>query len=345
MMHGYLAFDAAGELLVPFRTWRNTSTGPAAERLSEALGVQHPAALVDRAPVPGGPRRRAARRRDRRRHHPRRATCTDASPGGTSSASGTRRGMFPIDPATRDYDAAMLETRPTPCSPPRRTCSACRTCRALLPEVLVAGAGRRRRSPPRAPPGSTRPARSSPASRSARPRATPAPAWSRRTPSPRAPATSASARASSRWSCSSSPLTHRARGTRRRHHARPATPWRWCTATTARARSPAGPGCSDASPRPQRHRPTPIGSTTSTRPSSPRPRRRADPDAGGLLSFNYLAGEPVTHVEDGRPLLRPHPRQHASRSATWCAPRCTARSRPWPSAWTSCTANRCRSTG
>jgi sugar (pentulose or hexulose) kinase len=28
-----------------------------------------------------------------------------------------------------------------------------------------------------------------------------------------------------------------------------------------------------------------------------------DPDAGGLLSFNYLAGEPVTHVEDGRPLL------------------------------------------
>ena len=34
MMHGYLAHDAAGELLVPFRTWRNTSTGPAAEQLS-----------------------------------------------------------------------------------------------------------------------------------------------------------------------------------------------------------------------------------------------------------------------------------------------------------------------
>ena len=30
MMHGYLAFDAEGELLVPFRTWRNTNTGPAA---------------------------------------------------------------------------------------------------------------------------------------------------------------------------------------------------------------------------------------------------------------------------------------------------------------------------
>ena len=28
MMHGYLPFDAAGNLLVPFRTWRNTMTGP-----------------------------------------------------------------------------------------------------------------------------------------------------------------------------------------------------------------------------------------------------------------------------------------------------------------------------
>ena len=31
MMHGYLAFDREGKLLVPFRTWRNTCTGPAAE--------------------------------------------------------------------------------------------------------------------------------------------------------------------------------------------------------------------------------------------------------------------------------------------------------------------------
>ena len=30
MMHGYLAFDKAGELLVPFRTWRNTITEEAA---------------------------------------------------------------------------------------------------------------------------------------------------------------------------------------------------------------------------------------------------------------------------------------------------------------------------
>ena len=34
MMHGYMAFDKEGELLVPFRTWRNTMTGEAAEELT-----------------------------------------------------------------------------------------------------------------------------------------------------------------------------------------------------------------------------------------------------------------------------------------------------------------------
>ena len=35
MMHGYMAFDEKGELLVPFRTWRNSTTGQAAEALTE----------------------------------------------------------------------------------------------------------------------------------------------------------------------------------------------------------------------------------------------------------------------------------------------------------------------
>lgn len=30
MMHGYLPFDSEDNLLVPFRTWRNTITGEAA---------------------------------------------------------------------------------------------------------------------------------------------------------------------------------------------------------------------------------------------------------------------------------------------------------------------------
>ena len=37
MMHGYLAFDKAGELLVPFRTWRNTITEEAAATLTNCL--------------------------------------------------------------------------------------------------------------------------------------------------------------------------------------------------------------------------------------------------------------------------------------------------------------------
>ena len=42
MMNGYLAFDEAGELLTPFRTWRNTMTGEAAERLTELFSFNIP---------------------------------------------------------------------------------------------------------------------------------------------------------------------------------------------------------------------------------------------------------------------------------------------------------------
>ena len=42
MMHGYLAFDKDGKLLVPFRTWRNTTTGPAAAELTKLLNFNMP---------------------------------------------------------------------------------------------------------------------------------------------------------------------------------------------------------------------------------------------------------------------------------------------------------------
>ena len=42
MMHGYLAFNADNELLVPFRTWRNTMTEPATIELMELFGHQIP---------------------------------------------------------------------------------------------------------------------------------------------------------------------------------------------------------------------------------------------------------------------------------------------------------------
>ena len=42
MMHGYIALDRSGELLVPFRTWRNTITGEASEKLTARFGFNIP---------------------------------------------------------------------------------------------------------------------------------------------------------------------------------------------------------------------------------------------------------------------------------------------------------------
>jgi sugar (pentulose or hexulose) kinase len=42
MMHGYLAFDKGDNLLVPFRTWRNTTTEEAARALSEIFAFNIP---------------------------------------------------------------------------------------------------------------------------------------------------------------------------------------------------------------------------------------------------------------------------------------------------------------
>jgi sugar (pentulose or hexulose) kinase len=42
MMHGYMAFDKDGNLLVPFRTWRNTTTAQAANELTELFQFNVP---------------------------------------------------------------------------------------------------------------------------------------------------------------------------------------------------------------------------------------------------------------------------------------------------------------
>ncbi|MCQ2142881.1 MAG: FGGY-family carbohydrate kinase [Bacteroidales bacterium] len=42
MMHGYMAFDKDGKILAPFRTWRNTNTGAAAAKLSELFNYNIP---------------------------------------------------------------------------------------------------------------------------------------------------------------------------------------------------------------------------------------------------------------------------------------------------------------
>ena len=42
MMHGYMAFNKDGELMVPFRTWRNTITGEASGKLFDLFQYNIP---------------------------------------------------------------------------------------------------------------------------------------------------------------------------------------------------------------------------------------------------------------------------------------------------------------
>ena len=66
MMHGYMVFDQAGELLVPFRTWRNTITEQASEQLTELFQYH----MEYRTSGPGGFKRRGACGEDRLSRYP-----------------------------------------------------------------------------------------------------------------------------------------------------------------------------------------------------------------------------------------------------------------------------------
>lgn len=108
MMHGYLAFDADMNLLVPFRTWRNTITADAAEKLTEAFSFHIPQrwsiahlyqAILNQEPHIGSVR----------------YFTTLAGyvhwllTGRKVLGIGDASGMFPIDPDTQSYDAGMCE--------------------------------------------------------------------------------------------------------------------------------------------------------------------------------------------------------------------------------------------
>lgn len=108
MMHGYLAFDADGELLTPFRTWRNTNTGRSAERLSAEFGVNIPhrwsVAHLYQAILDGED------------HLGRLDHLTTLAgyvhwqlTGEKVLGIGDASGMFPIDAATGGYSAPMLD--------------------------------------------------------------------------------------------------------------------------------------------------------------------------------------------------------------------------------------------
>lgn len=108
MMHGYLAFDKDWNLLAPFRTWQNTITGPAAAELTALFGFNIPQrwsiAHLYQAVLNG------------EEHVPQIAHITTLAgyihymlTGVHAVGVGEASGMFPIDSAALDYDAAMLE--------------------------------------------------------------------------------------------------------------------------------------------------------------------------------------------------------------------------------------------
>lgn len=108
MMHGYMAFDKEGNLLVPFRTWRNNTTGSAAEALTELFQYNIPErwsiAHLYQAILNG-------------EEHVKDIDYITTLAGyihwqltgekvlGVGDASG----MFPIDMETGNYDAAMVQ--------------------------------------------------------------------------------------------------------------------------------------------------------------------------------------------------------------------------------------------
>ena len=134
MMHGYLAFNEKDELLVPFRTWRNTITGEASEKLTRLFSYHIPQrwsiAHLYQAVLNG-------------EEHVKDVSfiTTPAGfihwklTGRKVIGCGDAAGMFPIDTAVKDYNSAMLDQFDelvAGCHFPWKI-------RDLLPEVLLAG--------------------------------------------------------------------------------------------------------------------------------------------------------------------------------------------------------------
>ncbi len=134
MMHGYLAFDTHENLLVPFRTWRNTLTGQAAEQLTDLFQFNIPQrwsiahlyqAILNQEP------------------HVRNIHFLTTLAGyvhwkltgqkvlGVGDASG----VFPIDSKTNDYDIRMLDLFNEQIKAEKLPWK----LQDILPKVLVAG--------------------------------------------------------------------------------------------------------------------------------------------------------------------------------------------------------------
>lgn len=135
MMHGYLAFDAEWNLLVPFRTWQNTITAQAAEILSGEFGFNIPQrwsiSHLYQAILNGEP------------HVADIAHITTLAgyvhyrlSGVNALGIGDASGMFPIGSDCSNYDQAMLDKFDSLIADKGFTWK----IRDILPEVLPAGA-------------------------------------------------------------------------------------------------------------------------------------------------------------------------------------------------------------
>ena len=135
MMHGYMAFNEKAEILAPFRTWRNTNTGRAAAELSELFVYNIPlrwsishlyqAILNDEPHI-------------KDIHY----LTTLAGyvhwqlTGEKVLGIGDASGMLPIDTATKDYSAQMIEKFDKLIAPKGYGWKV----KDILPKVLLAGA-------------------------------------------------------------------------------------------------------------------------------------------------------------------------------------------------------------
>lgn len=132
MMHGLLAFDRDWKLLTPFRTWQNTMTAEAAEKLTACFGFNIPqrwsVAHLYQAVLNGEP------------FVPEIAHITTLAgyihfmlTGVNAVGIGEASGMFPIDSETITYDEEMLRKFEA------LTADQPWNIRQVLPGVLVAG--------------------------------------------------------------------------------------------------------------------------------------------------------------------------------------------------------------
>ena len=108
MMHGYMPFDKEGNLLVPFRTWRNNITGEASRKLSELFQYNIPQrwsiAHLYQAILKGEPHVK-----DIDYIATLEAYVHWKLTGKRVLGIGDVAGMFPVDSTTRDYNEKMVQ--------------------------------------------------------------------------------------------------------------------------------------------------------------------------------------------------------------------------------------------